>query len=98
MPVPWIAVGSIVLSNLDKIMAVVKPAFTSKPIEVPPNQPDLARQSELLNRQIAELQAAGDHGVDAGAGNHAELAAHCDAPRERPGRHGDAHAALDDAW
>jgi hypothetical protein len=58
MPVPWIAVGGLVLSNLDKIMAVVKPAFTRKPIEVPPNQPDLARQSELLNRQIAELQAA----------------------------------------
>jgi hypothetical protein len=58
MPVPWIAVGTLVLSNLDKIMAVVKPAFTSKPIEVPSNQPELAKQSALLNRQIAELQAA----------------------------------------
>ena len=52
MPVPWITVGSLVLSNLDKIMAVVKPAFTRKKIDAPANQPD------LLNQQIAELQAA----------------------------------------
>lgn len=52
MPVPWIVVGGMVLSNLDKIMAVVKPAFTRKPIEAP------ASQSDLLNQQIAELQAA----------------------------------------
>lgn len=52
MPVPWITVGSLVLSNLDKIMAVMKPAFTRKKIDAPASQPD------LLNQQIAELQAA----------------------------------------
>ena len=52
MPVPWIVVGGMVLSNLDKIMAVVKPAFTRKPIVAPDSQPD------LLNQQIAELQTA----------------------------------------
>lgn len=52
MPVPWLAVGSLVLSNLDKIMAVVRPGFTRRPIEAPDNQTD------LLNQQIAELQAA----------------------------------------
>ena len=52
MPVPWIHVGGLVLSNLDKIMAVVKPAFTRKQIDAPAAQPD------LLNQQIAELQAA----------------------------------------
>ncbi|HET9473914.1 MAG TPA: hypothetical protein VFO82_08475 [Steroidobacteraceae bacterium] len=52
MPVPWLAVGSLVLSNLDKIMAVVRPGFTRRPIEAPGNQTD------LLNQQIAELQAA----------------------------------------
>ena len=52
MPVPWLAVGSLVLSNLDKIMAVVRPGFTRRPIEAPDNQTD------LLNQQISELQAA----------------------------------------
>ena len=52
MPVPWLAVGSLVLGNLDKIMAVVRPGFTRRPIEAPDNQTD------LLNQQIAELQAA----------------------------------------
>ena len=52
MPVPWLAVGSLVLSNLDKIMAVVKPGFTRRNIEAMDNQ------TELLNQQIAELQAA----------------------------------------
>lgn len=52
MPVPWLAVGSLVLSNLDKIMAVVKPGFTRRTIDAPGNQ------AELLNQQIAELQAA----------------------------------------
>jgi hypothetical protein len=51
MPVPWITVGGLVLRNLDKIMAVM-PAFTRKKIDAPANQPD------LLNQQIAELQAA----------------------------------------
>jgi hypothetical protein len=52
MPVPWLAVGSLVLSNLDKIMAVVKPGFTRRNIEAPGNQ------AELLNQQISELQSA----------------------------------------
>jgi hypothetical protein len=52
MPVPWLAVGSLVLGNLDKIMAVMRPAFTRSKIETVDGQPD------LLNQQIAELQAA----------------------------------------
>ena len=52
MPVPWLAVGSLVLGNLDKIMAVVKPAFTRKKIDA------VDAQTDLLNQQIAELQAA----------------------------------------
>ncbi len=52
MPVPWLAVGSLVLGNLDKIMAVMKPAFTRRNIDT------LDTQTDLLNQQIAELQAA----------------------------------------
>jgi len=52
MAVPWLAVGSLVLGNLDKIMAVVKPAFTRKKIDA------VDAQTDLLNQQIAELQAA----------------------------------------
>ncbi len=52
MAVPWLVVGNLVLGNLDKIIAVVKPAFTRKTIEAPGSQTD------LLNQQIAELQAA----------------------------------------
>jgi uncharacterized coiled-coil protein SlyX len=52
MPVPWLAVGSLVLTNLEKIMAVVKPGFTRRNSEAVDNQ------TELLNQQIAELQAA----------------------------------------
>jgi len=50
MPVPWLAVGSLVLGNLDKIMAVVKPAFTGRKPEGDP--------AELINQQISELQSA----------------------------------------
>ncbi len=52
MAVPWLAVGKLVLANLDTIMGVVKPAFTRKNVDALPSQTD------LLNRQIAELQAA----------------------------------------
>ena len=52
MAVPWLVVGNLVLNNLDKIIAVVKPAFTRKKIET------LGSQTDLLNQQIAELQAA----------------------------------------
>ena len=52
MPVPWLAVGQLVLANLDKIIAVVRPAFTRKKIET------LDTQTDLLNQQIAELQGA----------------------------------------
>jgi hypothetical protein len=52
MAVPWLAVGSLVLSNLDKIMGVVKPGFTRKKVEVG------SAQFDLLNQQIAELQSA----------------------------------------
>ena len=52
MPVPWMAVGNLVLGNLDKLMAVVRPGFTQKKID------SLHSQTDLLNQQIAELQAA----------------------------------------
>ena len=52
MPVPWLVVGNLVLGNLDKILAVMKPAFTRRKIET------LDTQTDLLNQQIAELQAA----------------------------------------
>lgn len=52
MVVPWLAVGKLVLANLDTIIGVVKPAFTRKKVETLPTQ------TELLNQQISELQAA----------------------------------------
>jgi len=52
MAVPWLAVGTLVLTNLDKIMSVVKPGFTRKKVEV------ASAQFDLLNQQIAELQSA----------------------------------------
>lgn len=51
MAVPWLVVGNLVLSNLDKIMSVVRPGFTRNRIET-------LAQTDLLNQQIAELQAA----------------------------------------
>jgi hypothetical protein len=52
MAVPWLVVGNLVLGNLDKLMAVVRPGFTQKKID------SLHSQTDLLNQQIAELQAA----------------------------------------
>ena len=52
MAVPWLAVGKLVLNNLDTIIGVVKPGFTRKKVDALPSQTD------LLNQQIAELQAA----------------------------------------
>ena len=52
MALPWLAVGKLVLNNLDTIIGVVKPAFTRKKVDALPSQTD------LLNQQIAELQAA----------------------------------------
>ena len=52
MAVPWLAVGSLVLGNLDKIMSVMKPGFTRRKVEV------ASAQFDLLNQQIAELQTA----------------------------------------
>jgi hypothetical protein len=52
MALPWLAVGKLVLSNLDTIIGVVKPAFTRKKVDTLPSETD------LLNQQIAELQAA----------------------------------------
>lgn len=52
MAVPWFAVGKLVLDNLDSIIGVVKPVLTRKKVEGLPSQTD------LLNQQIAELQAA----------------------------------------
>ena len=52
MAVPWLAVGKLVLNNLDTVLGVVKPAFTRKKDDAAANQAD------LVNKQIAELQSA----------------------------------------
>lgn len=56
MAVPWLVVGQLVLSNLDKIIAVVKPGFTRKRTDVP--SPAGATPADLVSQQIAELQTA----------------------------------------
>jgi nitrate/nitrite-specific signal transduction histidine kinase len=58
MAVPWLVVGKLVLNNLDTIIGVVKPAFTRKKVETLPTQTD------LLNQQIAELQAAASNNAE----------------------------------
>ena len=58
MALPWLAVGKLVLNNLDTIMGVVKPAFTRKRVDT------LAMQTDLLNQQIAELQAAASNNAE----------------------------------
>jgi methyl-accepting chemotaxis protein len=58
MAVPWLVVGQLVLGNLDKIIGVVKPAFTRRRVEALPTQTD------LLNQQIAELQAASSNNAE----------------------------------
>ncbi len=58
MALPWLAVGQLVLTNLDTIIGVVKPAFTRKKVEGLPSQTD------LLNQQIVELQAAASSNAD----------------------------------
>ena len=57
MAVPWLTVGRLVLANLDTIIGVVKPAFTRKKVEA-------LSQTDLLNQQIAELQAAASSNAD----------------------------------
>lgn len=52
MAVPWLAVGNLVLGNLDRIISVVNPGFTRRKVEV------ASAQFDLLNQQIAELQSA----------------------------------------
>lgn len=58
MALPWLAVGQLVLTNLDTIIGVVKPAFTRKRVE------GLPSQTELLNQQILELQSAASSNAD----------------------------------
>jgi hypothetical protein len=58
MPVPWLVVGKLVLSNLDTIIGVVRPAFTRKKVDEAPNPTD------LLNQQIAELQTAASNNAE----------------------------------
>jgi hypothetical protein len=58
MALPWIAVAQLVLTNLDTIIGVVRPAFTRRKVEALPNQTD------LLNQQISELQAAASSNAD----------------------------------
>src|SRR5689334_25176131 len=52
MAVPWLAVGNLVLNNLDRIISVVNPGFTRRKVDV------ASAQFDLLNQQIAELQSA----------------------------------------
>ena len=52
MAVPWLAVVNLVLGNLDRIISVVNPGFTRRKVDVS------SAQFDLLNQQIAELQAA----------------------------------------
>lgn len=52
MAVTWLAVGKLVLSNLDTIVGVAKPLFTRRKAE------SLPTQTDLINQQISELQAA----------------------------------------
>lgn len=58
MALPWLAVGKLVLSNLDTIIGVVKPAFTRKKVDALPSQTD------LLNQQITELQTAASNNAE----------------------------------
>lgn len=58
MPVPWLAVGRLVLGNLDTIINVVRPAFTRQRLD------ETADRTALLNQQIAELQAAAAHNAE----------------------------------
>jgi uncharacterized phage infection (PIP) family protein YhgE len=58
MALPWLAVGKLVLNNLDTIIGVVKPGFTRKKVDGLPSQTD------VLNQQIAELQAAASNNAE----------------------------------
>lgn len=58
MALPWIAVGQLVLGNLDNIIRVVKPAFTRRQAEA------ATAPADLLNQQIAELQAASSNNAE----------------------------------
>lgn len=55
MAVPWLVVGQLVLSNLDKIIAVVKPGFTRAKDGVPASG---SPSGDIVGQQIAELQTA----------------------------------------
>lgn len=55
MAVPWLMVGQLVLSNLDKIIAVVKPGFTRRRADAPTQG---GTPADLVSQQIAELQTA----------------------------------------
>jgi hypothetical protein len=52
MALPWLTVAQLVLGNLDNIVRVVKPGFTRR------QAGSEAAPADLLNQQIAELQAA----------------------------------------
>lgn len=58
MVVPWLSVGKFALANMDTIIEMVKPVFTRKKVEALPSQTD------LLNQQISELQAAASSNAD----------------------------------
>jgi hypothetical protein len=52
MALPWLAVGKLVLNNLDSIIGVVRPSLTRKKAEA------AANQAEIVGQQISELQSA----------------------------------------
>jgi hypothetical protein len=52
MALPWLAVGKLVLANIDTIVGVAKPLLTRSRADSP------ASQADLLNQQISELQTA----------------------------------------
>src|SRR5688500_7633621 len=64
MAVPWLVVGQLVLGNLDKIIAVVKPAFPRRRGEAATATAPAHAQRSLIDQRIAELQLA--------SSNHAE--------------------------
>ena len=62
MALPWLAVGQLVLGNLDKIIGLVRPAFTREKIGV------ASAQIAALATQVKELVAALEQaGVEAAA-------------------------------
>jgi hypothetical protein len=52
MALPWLAVGKLVLANLDTLVGVARPLLTREKADSPANEADVVHQ------QISELQVA----------------------------------------